>query len=189
MIDVAHSPYLLLANYGNKLASVILKMIMISQVAGLARKLETDQDPDNTASGSRPRDAFKWDYRGFGDDAALSDGDEELDGQLRRRMMSVDASKDDGNIDGNNRSRNPLTRSLNASDRFRITELLGRWEEPQEERNLVSSIDSAPLATTWHCSNRLEGESLNSGNSPVQTDSCLHGLDVSLFRRVWLSEQ
>lgn len=119
-------------------------MIIISQVAGLARTLKTDEDPNKNTSGYKRHETYKWDFRGFGDDVVLPEDDDDLDGRLRQRLLSTDETKDengDGMVDANTQNRNPFTQSLSATERFRITELLGRWEEPQEEQSMVSSTD------------------------------------------------
>ena len=115
------------ATYGSKLAVVIHKMIVISQVAGLARQMEREVNGGLSKSkGAAREDMFNWNFRGFGD------------AMLYEENESDSAATRTGELD--NDIKDPYTRRLRTSDRIKITQLLDQWEEPPEERGVVSGI-------------------------------------------------
>ncbi len=123
------------AIYGSKLATVIHKMIVISQVAGLARQLEweaREQLTDKRAATIHDS-VFNWEFRGFD---GLNDEDEE-------------GMDDEGPATPDNSVRPDPTASqkaaaysrvLSASEKFRIANMLESWEEPHEDQSVVSEI-------------------------------------------------
>jgi hypothetical protein len=116
-------------------------MIIISQIAALARKIEYDYQDGLGApmKKSRPsRDTlFKWSFRGFGSTGVIETEDDE-DGLAENiaKSMSLQSNGEEGafNLD----HKNQFTKSLHTSERIKLTQMLEAWEEPIEERENVS---------------------------------------------------
>jgi hypothetical protein len=122
------------AIYGSKLASVIHKMIVISQVAGLARQLEweaREQLTDKRAATIHDS-VFNWDFRGF--DGLNDDDDEEgMDDEIPstpENSVRPDPTASEKAA--------AYSRVLSASEKFRIANMLESWEEPHEDQTVVS---------------------------------------------------
>mmetsp|Transcript_26351 Transcript_26351/g.44013 ORF Transcript_26351/g.44013 Transcript_26351/m.44013 type:complete len:1247 (+) Transcript_26351:137-3877(+) len=122
--------------YGSKLATVIHKMIIISQVAGLARRIEDQHEPTGTGTTvSRKKYSqetlFKWSFRGFGSTRMLDTDDEDED--IKKTLSGGNVTGESGEEDSFNPQQ--YTKSLSTSARIKLTQMLDTWEEPAEERD------------------------------------------------------
>jgi hypothetical protein len=113
------------ARFSESLADVMKKMLLISQVAGLAAEIETDsacmdmQLPDSSeAFGCKRKYLHGVDYVEDFTSKAFGLNDEK----------GIDSTRKD-----------PLTGSLHSSEKLKLMQLLGQWEEPDRlsDRNLV----------------------------------------------------
>ena len=115
------------ATYGSKLAVIIHKMIVISQVAGLGRQMERKE------SGGLPKrkkpsreDIYDWNFN----DTVLKEEDETDSAATRTGVLDTD-------------DKDPYARSLKSSERLKLARLLDQWEEPLEENDVVSGINAS----------------------------------------------
>jgi hypothetical protein len=106
------------------------KMIVISQVAGLARQLESERLAEMKMSNVRDS-VFNWDFRGFED---VADDDEE-DEEIRALAPITDGAK---RTEHGRFERAAYSRVFSSSSKFRMAQMLESWEEPQEEKKVVS---------------------------------------------------
>jgi hypothetical protein len=116
------------AIYGSKLAAVIHKMIVISQVAvaALARQLESEGSDQltDTRCGTIHGSVFNWDYRGFdglNNEEGEGSDDEGLAIPDNTAKLDLDSSEEESAA---------YSRVLSASETFRIAKMLEGWEEP-----------------------------------------------------------
>ena len=116
------------ATYGSKLAVIIHKMIVISQVAGLGRQMER-KDSGGLPKRKKPsrEDIYNWNFN----DAVLKEEEDETDSAATRTGVSDTDDKD------------PYARSLKSSERLKLARLLDQWEEPLEENDVVSGINAS----------------------------------------------
>jgi hypothetical protein len=120
-----------IAQYADKLAIVMKKILLISQVASLGRDFEK-------YAGTLGNDMDAPHVDGLdGLDGLLnySADDASLDGRSSARPPPLGNSNERAAMDTKARvidpnDRNPLTGSLNSSQKIRIIQLLGAWEEP-----------------------------------------------------------
>jgi hypothetical protein len=116
-------------------------MIIISQVAGLARQIEYDYQERLGAPMKKNRKSretlYKWSFRGFGSTGVIETEEDEdgLDENILK-SMSLQSNGEEGAFNPDHR--NPYTKSLNVSERIKLTQMLEAWEEPVEERENVS---------------------------------------------------
>lgn len=108
------------------------KMLLVSEVAGLARDIERssfDMDVsipvDSEALGSNKETLHGLN---FADDDA--DDNTVMSPRSRRSEHTAEKVIDTDAVD-------PLTGSLNTSEKIKLTQLLERWEEPNRSRNAV----------------------------------------------------
>jgi hypothetical protein len=176
--------------YSDKLAAVMRKIILISQVSALAKDFE--------------RHARVYKQRGlpillskdrlenlFGNDEEDSTALEALGTVSHADLETAEGTGTTPVIDPEDR--HPLTGSLSYSQRLRITQLLGAWEEPQvSEQNTVcrwladfrvdvfrlfsASFVSLPLSCC------VSGECLRQWSVAVQKSAGLSSNRLSLFR-------
>ena len=110
-------------------------MIVISEVAGLARQLESegiDQLTD-TRCDAIHGSVFNWDYRGFdglNDEEGKGSDDEGLAIPDNTAQPDLDSGEESA----------AYSRVLTASEKFRIAKMLEGWEEPQEDQKVVSKF-------------------------------------------------
>ena len=102
-----------LVQYGTKLALLMNEMIIISQVASLARELQGE-----TKGGCSPR----------------GDGEVETATPSNHKNSSKD---NDTSASITNKVDNP-SGDFDASERYRIRDILDEWEEPVDEEEIVS---------------------------------------------------
>jgi hypothetical protein len=90
---------------------------------------------------SNVRDSvFNWDFRGFED---VADDDEE-DEEIRALAPIADGAKrtEQGRFE-----RAAYSRVFSSSSRFRMAQMLESWEEPQEEKKVVSERGCVPVVS------------------------------------------
>jgi hypothetical protein len=109
-------------------------MIVISQVAGAARQLESERLEETKASIVRDS-VFNWDFRGF--EGVPDDEEQDIEDEVRAQVPNADAATP---TDQGRYERAAYTRACRSSNKFKITQMLESWEEPQEEKNVVSSL-------------------------------------------------
>jgi hypothetical protein len=120
-----------IAQYADKLAIVMKKILLISQVASLGRDFEKyvgTRGNNMEAPHVDGLDEMDGLLNYSADDASLdgrSSGRPSLFGNSSERAATEDKARV---IDPDDR--NPLTGSLNSSQKIRIVQLLGAWEEP-----------------------------------------------------------
>ena len=110
-------------------------MIVISEVAGLARQLESEGSDQlaDARSGTIHGSVFNWDFHGFD---GLNDEEEEGSDDEGLAIPDSTAKPD---LDSGEESA-AYSRVLTASEKFRIAKMLEGWEEPQEDQKVVSKI-------------------------------------------------
>lgn len=116
------------ATYGAKLAAVIQKMILISEVARLARVLARDSKVFNRKTAS---EALNWDFPSYGDALLRVDDDDDGDDDDEADSALSKSPRSTGDV-------NIYNKSLKSSERLKLLKLLDQWEEPAEERSVVS---------------------------------------------------
>jgi hypothetical protein len=133
-----------IATYGGKLASVIHKMIVISKVAHLARKLQKRGrlNIDVKKRVSARDSIFAWSFRGVsGDEGHVLKPDdanaEDYLGEAYRLRLLSSANGGCGDETESNQI-NAKRGDLRTSERNKITQALEGWEEPELAKNLVS---------------------------------------------------
>jgi hypothetical protein len=125
------------AHFGESLAKVMSKMLLISQVAGLAKEIEKNSVAmDLTIPVTS--EAFGWnreDLNGI-DFAEDDEEDNTINTPRSKRSLNtaekvIDTSK-----------RDPLTGSLLTSEKLKLFQLLEQWEEPDRrfDRDHVRSM-------------------------------------------------
>jgi hypothetical protein len=117
-----------IAQYADKLAIVMKKILLISQVASLGRDFEKNV-------GIRGNNMEAPHVDGLDGLLNYSADDGSLDGRSSGRPSVLGNSNERAAMDSKSRvidpdDRNPLTGSLNSSQKIRIVQLLGAWEEP-----------------------------------------------------------
>jgi hypothetical protein len=139
------------ATYGSKLAVVIRKMIVVSQVASLGREIERKGSAGLTMSKRASReDIFNWNVRGFGD-AALEEEDEAIDDEILHQLMSMnervrpESEATKASALGAD-AREECTHDVKTPERIKIAQLMDKWEEPPEEQYIVSGVNALPKA-------------------------------------------
>jgi hypothetical protein len=123
-------------------------MIVISQVAGLARQLESERLAETKMFIVRDS-VFNWDYRGFED--VPGDDEDYVEEEVHAPTPSANGAQlpvaDDAPIpsaDGATRTYHDkfeqaeYSRVFRSSNKFKIVQMLESWEEPQEEKRVVS---------------------------------------------------
>ena len=99
------------------------KMILISEVAKLARKLERDQEYNNFHKDLKHSD---WNFPSYGDELLKGAVDDDEGGSA---VSKSPRATDDINL---------YNKSFKSSERFKLIKLLDQWEEPIEEQSVVS---------------------------------------------------
>jgi hypothetical protein len=113
-------------------------MIVISQVAGLARQLEWEakQKHHSEKKASLMRDSvFNWDFRGFEVDSYNADPEDEDATQVEYEIPPDTITK---TVPTASHDRAAYSRVISSADKFRIAQMLESWEEPPEEKRVVS---------------------------------------------------
>jgi len=109
-------------------------MIVISQVAGLARQLESERLAETKVFTVRDS-VFNWDFRGFED--VPCDEEEDIDEGVRVPVPTADGAT---RSDQARFEQAAYSRVSRSSTKFRIAQMLESWEEPKEEKKLVSEL-------------------------------------------------
>jgi len=104
-------------------------MIVISQVASLARQLEKETNGRLSTREISPQTLFSWNFRGF-DDKVPEEEDEATDDDSARLEPSASDTE------------RPYRHSLRNSEKFKLAQMLHRWEEPPEEKYVVRNLHS-----------------------------------------------
>lgn len=124
---------LLVAHFGESLAKVMKKMLLISQVAGFAKEIEKDSAamditiPVTSEAFGRNREYL----RGI---VFVEDDTDDATTPSKRDFKVAD------NVIDTSR-RDPSTGSLHSSEKLKLMQLLEEWEEPDRrlDRNHVRS--------------------------------------------------
>jgi hypothetical protein len=130
------------AQYSEKLATVMKKILLISQVGALGRDIErkahSKMIPERGLASSRS--SYLW----TGDrleDLMYDDGDDStVHTHPSTNVFGFDASQTRATPVIDPADRHPLTGKLNASQSNRVTQLLGAWEEPKTSDTEVVRI-------------------------------------------------
>jgi hypothetical protein len=133
------------ANYADDLATVMEKILLMSQVATLARKFERQfafygenlvHSPSTEALSGFTKDHFAGILA-----SADDDDDDHFDGAHGKTPASPEQHQQpvSGSIAGPDLVINPeekdrITGSLSQAQKMKIVELLGSWEEPEREK-------------------------------------------------------
>lgn len=166
-------------------------MIIISQVAGLARRLENIDEASTDGGPSNKRNArddlFKWSFRGFGSAGMIETEDDDDDG-FSQNIKNTQSNS--GSIRGasgeadefNAEHKNQFTKSLNTSERIKLTQMLDTWEEPVEDRDTVRMAKFVFFNLVGLKSHLFTtGKGVHSGYLAIQANACFHGLILSFF--------
>jgi hypothetical protein len=124
------------ARFSESLADVIKKMLLISQVAGLANEIKKDSavvmDKTSRVSfGHDNREGLRGvDYAEDFTSKAFGPNEESTCGATKATEEEIDTSK-----------RCPTTGGLHPSEKLKLMQLLEQWEEPDRrfDRHLVRS--------------------------------------------------
>jgi hypothetical protein len=123
------------ARFSESLADVMKKMLLISQVAGLANEIEKDSVAMDKTSpvtfGHKNRESLRGvDFAEDFTSKAFCPNEESLCGAPTHTEEEIDTSK-----------RCPTTGGLHPSEKLKLMRLLDQWEEPDRrfDRHLVSS--------------------------------------------------
>jgi hypothetical protein len=124
-----------IAQYAEKLAIVMKKILLISQVASLGRDFEKYVGTRGNNMEAPHVDGLDCLFNYSADDASLDGRSSNIDGRSSGRPSLFGNSSERAATEDKARvidpdDRNPLTGSLNSSQRIRIVQLLGAWEEP-----------------------------------------------------------
>lgn len=122
------------AHFGKPLAKVMKKMLLVGEVAALARDIEKKESNRNQSNREgNSQFGYRLDSHVSLRGLALSSDDE--DGSTTEsptsRRGSVDTLQSDRVINMNDRD--PLTGNLQYSEKMKLRQLLERWEEPDRE--------------------------------------------------------
>ena len=132
--------------YSDKLATLMSKMLLISEVAGLSRRALSNIRKRETAMA---RSFTANDMDGLMEDAYEDDGSRGNDDSLAMTattgVTGIDTMKTSVVIDPDDC--NPYTGRLSSSQRNRITRLLGAWEEPNED---VRATEAMSIESLMH---------------------------------------
>jgi hypothetical protein len=127
-----------IAQYAEKLAIVMKKILLISQVASLGRDFEKYVGTrGNTMEAPHVDglDGLDGLLNYSADEASFDGRSSNNDGRSTGRPKPIGDSSERAATDAKARvidpdDRNPLTGSLNSTQKIRIIQLLGAWEEP-----------------------------------------------------------
>jgi hypothetical protein len=119
------------AHFGESLAKVMKKMLLISQVAVLAKEIEKDSTAMATTIPA-VSEAFGWKRENLRGIVFVED---DTDDATTPSKPSLNTSE---NVIDTSR-RDPLTGSLHSSEKTKLLQLLEEWEEPDRrfDRNRV----------------------------------------------------
>jgi hypothetical protein len=136
-----------IAQYAEKLAIVMKKILLISQVASLGRDFEKYVGTLGKNMDAPHVDGLESLLNYSADDASFDGRSSNIDGRStgRAKPSSERAATEEKArvIDPNDR--NPLTGSLNSFQKIRIIQLLGAWEEP-----LVGAKQTVSVPVMFH---------------------------------------
>jgi hypothetical protein len=137
---------------------------MSSQIVGDRR----GWDAQNNRSNGR----YPWPFIAFVDDEAKKEGD---------TNSSVTKTT----------PRDEYARTLSKSECVKLRNVLDEWEEPAEELEVVSDVfaENKPTAVLFFLTKAMvsTGHSIVERDTPIQTDSRLHGPFISFLYSVWPS--
>jgi hypothetical protein len=124
-----------IAQYAEKLAIVMKKILLISQVASLGRDFEKYVGTRGNKLEAPHVDGLDVLLNYSADDASFDGRSSNIDGRSTGRAKPIGNSSERAAMEDKARvidpdDRNPLTGSLNSFQKIRITQLLGAWEEP-----------------------------------------------------------
>jgi hypothetical protein len=121
------------AHFGESLAKVMKKMLLISQVAGLAKEIEKDSAATDMAI-PVTSEAFGWNREHLRGIVFVEDDTDDATTRSKRSLNTAE------NVIDTSR-RDPLTGSLHSSEKLKLMQLLEEWEEPDRrfDRNRVRS--------------------------------------------------
>jgi hypothetical protein len=139
----SHHVILYIANYSQQLAKVMTKMLQISEVSGLAKETEKrywhEEKLGRQSSGAQERNMSNDNLQGLiaaADAEDLGDDVSALDNTLKPGGLGDEDNErvvDTDDID-------PYTGKLSYSQKARVRELLGQWEEPPRGAGSIVSI-------------------------------------------------
>jgi hypothetical protein len=123
------------ANYAEDLAAVMQKILLVSQVAALARKLERQfefygENLGHSPSANAPVGGFgKGNFVRVLASADYDDGSDSVPSPSRHQAVPQSIGGTDFVIDPDEKDR--ITGTISQSQKMKIIELLGEWEEPE----------------------------------------------------------
>jgi hypothetical protein len=119
------------AHFGESLAKVMKKMLLISHVAGLAKEIEKDSAAMDMAIPA-VSEAFGWRREHLRGIVFVEDDTDEATTPSKPTLNTAE------NVIDTSR-RDPLTGSLHSSEKLKLMQLLEEWEEPDRrfDRNRV----------------------------------------------------
>jgi hypothetical protein len=121
------------AHFGERLAEVMQKMLLISQITGLAKEIEKDSAAMDMTVSVTP-EAFGWNRESLRGVVFVEDDPDDATTRSRRSLNTAEKVIDTSR-------RDPLTGSLHSSEKLKLIQLLEQWEEPdrRDDRNRVRS--------------------------------------------------
>ena len=142
-------------NYAEELTNVVRKALLLCEVANLARDLYYDT---NGGNGKMRKNGMSREALSVILHKSLPASSDDVDAEERQALVDDDNDIYNGGLIINSRQNDLLRGHLDQSQRTRLIELLGAWEEPEAEgdthenvtissilqfRNSLSLLDSA----------------------------------------------
>lgn len=122
MVPYSHLFQYLSVHHGAQLAKVMKNMLLVSEVAKLAKQIEKRADA-----------GLEWSEIGLRGLAFATDDDDDFVSVARSRRSGAESERLMVDPD----TKDPVTGDLSASDTFALHQLLEEWEEPDVDRHEV----------------------------------------------------
>jgi hypothetical protein len=122
------------AHFGESLAEVMKKMLLISQIAGLAKEIEKDSAATDMTI-RVTSEAFGWNRESLRGVVFVDDDTDDATTRSKRSLNTAEKVIDTSR-------RDPLTGSLHSSEKLKLRQLLEQWEEPdrRDDRDRVRLV-------------------------------------------------
>jgi hypothetical protein len=122
------------AHFGESLAEVMKKMLLISQIAGLAKEIEKDSAATDMTI-RVASEAFGWNRESLRGVVFVDDDTDDATTRSKRSLNTAEKVIDTSR-------RDPLTGSLHSSEKLKLRQLLEQWEEPdrRDDRDRVRLV-------------------------------------------------
>ncbi len=124
-------------NYAEELTNVVRKALLLCEVANLARDLYYDT---NGGAGKMRKNGMSREALSVILHKSLPASSDEIDAEERQALVDDDDDMYNGGLIINSRQNDLLRGHLDRSQRTRLIELLGEWEEPEAEGDTHENV-------------------------------------------------